>query len=162
VVLYWKSLQNAVVDAVANGRTVEFWPLRIGAVPGKLLWIQLPSGRNLNYVRVKVDIDEGWRHITYEGRVLKGGWGVVRTYGGKLTENVVQAIARDVLAEGMLRAHEHGFEIVGHTHDEIITLVPDSSRLNLTQLTDCMIAPIDWAPGLLLKAEGYEAVTYKK
>jgi DNA polymerase len=109
-----------------------------------------------------VDIDEGWRHITYEGRVLKGGWGVVRTYGGKLTENVVQAIARDVLAEGMLRAHEHGFEIVGHTHDEIITLVKDNCLLDLTQLTNAMISPIDWAPGLLLKAEGYEAVTYKK
>jgi DNA polymerase len=103
-----------------------------------------------------------WPQITYEGRQTQGGWGTVRTYGGRLVENVVQAIARDVLAEGMLRAHEMGFEIVGHTHDEIITLVPDSSRLNLTQLTDCMIAPIDWAPGLLLKAEGYEAVTYKK
>jgi DNA polymerase len=161
--LYWKSLQNAVIDAVGNGTTREFWPVTIGAVPGKLLWIQLPSGRRLNYVRAKIDPERlDWPQVIYEGRQTQGGWGVVRTYGGKLTENVVQAIARDVLAEGMLRAHEAGFEIVGHTHDEIITLVPDSSRLNLTRLTDCMISPIDWAPGLLLKAEGYEAEVYRK
>jgi DNA polymerase len=160
--MYWKSLQNAALTALQDGTTVDFWPLQIGAVPGKLLWIQLPAGRRLNYVRAKVELNGDWPQITYEGRQTQGGWGTVRTYGGRLVENVVQAIARDVLAEGMLRAHEMGFEIVGHTHDEIITLVPDSSRLNLTQLTDCMIAPIDWAPGLLLKAEGYEAVTYKK
>jgi DNA polymerase len=161
--LYWKSLQNAVIDAVGNGTTREFWPLTIGAVPGKLLWIQLPSGRRLNYVRAKIDPERlDWPQVIYEGRQTQGGWGTVRTYGGKLTENVVQAIARDVLAEGMLRAHEMGFEIVGHTHDEIITLVPDSSPLNLTALTNAMISPIDWAPGLLLKAEGYEAITYKK
>jgi DNA polymerase len=160
--MYWKSLQNACLTALQDGTTVDFWPLQIGAVPGKLLWIQLPAGRRLNYVRAKVELNGDWPQITYEGRQTQGGWGTVRTYGGRLVENVVQAIARDVLAEGMLRAHEMGFEIVGHTHDEIITLVPDSSRLNLTQLTDCMISPIDWAPGLLLKAEGYEAVTYKK
>jgi DNA polymerase len=160
--MYWKSLQNAALTALQDGTTVDFWPLQIGAVPGKLLWIQLPAGRRLNYVRAKVELNGDWPQITYEGRQTQGGWGTVRTYGGRLVENVVQAIARDVLAEGMLRAHEMGFEICGHTHDEIITLVPDSSRLNLTQLTDCMISPIDWAPGLLLKAEGYEAVTYKK
>jgi DNA polymerase len=103
-----------------------------------------------------------WPQITYEGRQTQGGWGTVRTYGGRLVENVVQAIARDVLAEGMLRAHEVGFEIVGHTHDEIICLTPHDSLHNLTSLTDAMISPIDWAPGLLLKAEGYEGTVYKK
>jgi DNA polymerase len=160
--MYWKSIQNAALTALQDGTTVDFWPLQIGAVPGTLLWIQLPAGRRLNYVRAKVELNGDWPQITYEGRQTQGGWGAVRTYGGRLVENVVQAIARDVLAEGMLRAHEMGFEICGHTHDEIITLVPDSSRFNLAQLTDCMISPIDWAPGLLLKAEGYEAVTYKK
>jgi DNA polymerase len=160
--MYWKSLQNAALTALQDGTTVDFWPLQIGAVPGKLLWIQLPAGRRLNYVRAKVELNGDWPQIMYEGRQTQGGWGTVRTYGGRLVENVVQAIARDVLAEGMLRAHEMGFEIVGHTHDEIITLVKDDCLLNLTQLTNAMISPIDWAPGLLLKAEGYEAVTYKK
>jgi DNA polymerase len=164
VVLYWKSLQNAVTDAVANGTTVEFWPLTIGAVPGKLLWVHLPSGRKLNYVRAKIDTSNGRPEITYEGRVLNGGWGTVRTYGGKLTENVVQAIARDVLAEGMLRANDAGFHIVGHTHDEIITCEPYilNSPCTLDSLEDAMTDEIDWAPGLLLKAEGYEAEVYRK
>jgi DNA polymerase len=160
--MYWKSIQNAALTALQDGTTVDFWPLQIGAVPGKLLWIQLPAGRRLNYVRAKVELNGDWPQITYEGRQTQGGWGTVRTYGGRLVENVVQAIARDVLAEGMLRAHEMGFEIVGHTHDEIICLTPNDSRHNLTSLTDAMISPIDWAPGLLLKAEGYEGTVYKK
>jgi DNA polymerase len=160
--MYWKSLQNAALTALQDGTTVDFWPLQIGAVPGKLLWIQLPAGRRLNYVRAKVDLNGDWPQIVYEGRQTQGGWGTVRTYGGRLVENVVQAIARDVLAEGMLRAHEMGFEIVGHTHDEIITLVPDKSNLSAAWLNDMMTRPIGWAPGLLLKAEGYEGTVYKK
>jgi DNA polymerase len=160
--MYWKSLQNAALTALQDGTTVDFWPLQIGAVPGKLLWIQLPAGRKLNYVRAKVELSGDWPQITYEGRQTQGGWGTVRTYGGRLVENVVQAIARDVLAEGMLRAHEMGFEICGHTHDEIITLVPYSSRLNLASLTSAMTEPIEWAPGLILKAEGDEFDTYRK
>jgi DNA polymerase len=160
---YWKSIQNAIVRAVVYGETVEFGYITIGAVPSKLLWIELPSGRRLHYVRARVDKDSrpDWPQVIYEGMGQKG-WGVKRIWGGLATENVVQAIARDVLAEGMLRTAAAGFDIVLHTHDEIGCLVADGSRHNLSQLTDCMISPIDWAPGLLLKADGYEAVTYKK
>jgi DNA polymerase len=157
--MYWKSLQNAALTALQDGTTVDFWPLQIGAVPGKLLWIQLPAGRKLNYVRAKVELNGDWPQITYEGRQTQGGWGPVRTYGGKLVENCVQAIARDVLAEGMLRAHDAGLEIVGHAHDEVICL---GKTTQLAVLHKCMTDPIDWAPGLSLKAEGYESEVYKK
>jgi DNA polymerase len=177
--LFWRNLQSAALQVLMNGGMVEFGRLAVGAVPNKLLWIQLPSERRLHYVRPRVELSGGWSpQMSYED----GSWRyktlaekladpatadekvIIRKklYGGLLTENVVQAIARDVLAEGMLRAHEMGFEICLHTHDEIGCIVPSNSPLTLTSLTDAMIKPIDWAPGLLLKAEGYEAVTYKK
>lgn len=155
---YWLALERAAVEAVLYpGRTVELAPLRLGCVGKKLLWIELPAGRRLHYLRPVVENGE----LSFEGKNL-GQWGRRKTWGGHLTENVVQAVARDVLAEGLLRADAAGFEIVGHSHDEIITLVPDGSPLGLPQLIAAMTAPISWADGLPLAAEGWEGECYRK
>lgn len=101
--------------------------------------------------------------ITYMGQHQQTkNWVRITTHPGKITENIVQAIARDVLAEGLLAADAMGFEIIGHVHDEIIACTPDGSPLTVRDLCDCMSRPLVWAPGLPLKAEGFQTVMYRK
>lgn len=134
--------------------------LKLGAVLGKLLYIVLPSGRRLHYLRPALLGDD----ITFEGlNSVTKQWGRRKLYGSLLTENIVQAIARDVLAVGMVRATDAGFTIVAHTHDELLCEenVLDT-RHNLAYLSDTMTAPVSWAPGLLIKADGWEGEVYRK
>lgn len=167
----WKALENAAARAVAFGEPTVGRRVSVGVAkhPWPYLWVGLPSGRRLHYVRPR--IEEGkWpdgqpkRVIRYEGVDSKtkqwNKW--LETYGGKLTENVVQAIARDCLGEGMLRAEAAGFEICGHTHDEIITLVPDCMDAADAELSKLMASPMPWAPDLLLAADGWTGKTYRK
>lgn len=118
-----------------------------------------------------------WHQLSYEGiehsatqdanghkAKQSHQWGRVKTYGGKLTENAVQAISRDLLLNGMTLADEMGFEIFGLFHDELATEVPiqDFGGLHVKDLVDCMSEVPFWAPGLILGAEGYESQVYKK
>ena len=89
-------------------------------------------------------------------------WGKTETYGGKLVENVVQATARDCLAEAMRRVTAMGYEIVMHIHDEMVVDVPIEDTDALARINKAMGDPIDWAPGLPLKGDGYETPFYKK
>jgi DNA polymerase len=86
----------------------------------------------------------------------------ISTWGGSLTENVVQAVARDVLVEGMLRAEEAGLPIMLHCHDEIGAEVDEKRKGCVETLEACMTAPIPWAEGLPLAAEGWEGKRYTK
>lgn len=92
------------------------------------------------------------------------GWGRQSTWGGRITENIVQAVSRDVLAEGMTRAERWGMPLVGHVHDELICLSPLESdyTFNYKELEIAMATPISWAPGLPLAAEGWEGEFYMK
>jgi DNA polymerase len=99
--------------------------------------------------------------LSYENNIL-GGWGRTHTFGGKILENVVQSVSRDILAAGMLRAAEAGFSIVMHAHDEIVACEEIGSPLNGEKLRECMIRPLDWAPDLPLNAEAYQSERYKK
>jgi DNA polymerase len=132
----------------------------LGLVPGKLFFVTLPSGRRLHYLRPAILGSD----ITYEGLNPKTKqWGRRKLYGSLLVENIVQAIARDVLAVGMVRAHDAGFQIVAHTHDELLCEVSTlDKRLNLTYLIDVMTQPISWADGLPIKAEGWTGEVYRK
>ena len=109
-------------------------------------------------------MDDGREHITYMGvNQDTKKWGRTETYGGKLVENVVQAIARDCLAEVMLKVEKAGYDIVMHVHDEIIVEVPDE-RLTQARVDVAAImaeAPA-WAPGLPLRGDGYTTKHYKK
>ena len=155
----WRKLERAAVLAVETGQRQIACGIFFDCVsPSKLLYVTLPSGRRLHYIRPKLTPSEYGAKLSYENNIL-GGWGRTATWGGKFTENVVQAIARDVLAVGMLRARDAGFTIVGHTHDEIIC---EEEMLGLEQLRELMIAPMPWAPDLLLDADGYEDTRYHK
>ena len=87
-------------------------------------------------------------------------WGLESTYGGKLTENIVQAIARDCLAVTLKRIKERGLQVVFHVHDEVI--VDASQEVSAEGLCDLMAEPIPWAPGLILKGAGFESRYYMK
>ena len=101
--------------------------------------------------------------LVYDGiGQISRQWERVPTHGGKLTENIVQAISRDLLLHGMMLADAKGFEITGHCHDEIISLVNRESFIGLPHLRDCMITSPDWAKDLPLNADGWEGVYYKK
>ena len=125
---------------------------------GPLMRLRLPSGRELSYVRPKLDHEE---NITYEGIIQDGGWGTINTYGPKVVENIIQATARDCLAEAMRRLEARGIEIVFHVHDEVICEVPKDAY-TAQDIADLMGEPISWAPGLPLRADAYECYYYKK
>ena len=129
---------------------------------GNLL-IRLPSGRRLCYYHARVRQD-GWKEsITYMGvNQTTKQWQEVETYGGKIVENIVQATARDCLAEAMTRVAAMGYSIVMHVHDEMIVDVPVEDKDALARINKAMSDPISWAPGLPLRGDGYETTFYKK
>lgn len=127
-----------------------------------LLFIRLPSGRRIAYVKPRIEMEERFNResLTYEGTIQgKGGgpsgWGRNYTWGGKLTENIVQATARDCLAAAMLRLDAAGYRIVMHVHDEVVLEMPEGEG-SLEEACRIMGEPVSWAPGLLLTADGYE------
>lgn len=126
---------------------------------GPLLRLRLPNGRELSYVKPRIDEDD---NITYEGTIQSsGGWGRIESYGPKFVENIVQATARDCLAEAMFRLERAGFPIVFHVHDEVICEVPNDVS-SAKELGALMGQPISWAPGLPLRADAYECEYYRK
>lgn len=125
---------------------------------GPLMRLVLPNGRELSYVKPAIVED----NITYEGSIqASGNWGRIESYGPKLVENIVQAVARDCLAEAMFRLEANGFPVVFHVHDEVICEV-EEGRSSAKELGALMAEPIDWAPGLPLKADAYECEYYRK
>lgn len=125
---------------------------------GPLLRLRLPSGRELSYVKPAVIDDQ----ITYEGTLqASGNWGRIESYGPKLVENIVQAVARDCLAVAIMRLEERGFPVVFHVHDEVICEVPEGES-SAKEIGAIMSEPIDWACGLPLKADAYECYYYRK
>jgi DNA polymerase len=167
VVNFWYDLEDAVVRAIRTKEIQTIGPVEIQCFGAKLFRILLPSGRGLHYIRPKIEkmevhgkMKDG---ITCEGKDQKTHkWGRIKTYGGKLTENIVQAIARDVLLNGMLLADERDLPIVLHVHDEIGCEVDKTYTSALDDLRDCMMTAPLWGKDLLLGAEGYCADVYRK
>lgn len=167
IVKLWATLETAAVKAIRTGEDVR---INRGIVVGRkwgMLTITLPSGRTLCYPRVSIGIErnDGWRGdheiIEYEGtNQTKKKWGKIRTYGGKLTENVVQAIARDILGIVILRAREAGLPVVFHVHDEIV--VEAAPGQTLEQVEALFSKPISWCTDLPLKGAGYTTPYYLK
>ena len=163
----WQTLEAAAIKAIQTGESVR---VNRGIVVGRqwgMLTITLPSGRTLCYPRVSIGIErnDGWRGdheiIEYEGtNQTTKKWGKIRTYGGKLTENVVQAIARDILGVVILRAREAGLPVVFHIHDEII--VEAAPGQTLEQVEALFSKPITWCSDLPLKGAGYTTPYYLK
>lgn len=165
IVRLWYRLENAAMDAIRTGAPVMANGLvfRYEGTPEGLrfLTVQLPSGRKLFYCNPFFAPNRfGNDSIHYYG-VNTGSWGELETYGGKLTENVVQAIARDCLAAALRRIEAAGYQIVMHIHDEVILDVPEE-RADLDTVCKLMCQTQPWAEGLLLNADGFVGDYYKK
>jgi DNA polymerase len=127
-----------------------------------ILFITLPSGRKLSYIKPRIEINKfGREGITYEGIGESKRWSRIDTYGPKLVENIVQATARDLLAEAMVSVAKAGYEIVMHVHDEIIMEVPMGCG-SLEEVYALMAITPSWADGLPLRADGFICDYYKK
>ena len=163
---FWRTCEEAAKAAIRDRRTVKLKNgIRFSYI-NRILFIHLLSGRKLAYYDAKVEsYGDTPESITYAGVDDQKHWGRLETWGGKLVENIVQATARDCLAETMKRVDAAGYTIVMHVHDEIICDVPYKDRGNgddLKAITDIMAVPPDWAPGLPLRGDGYVTPFYKK
>ena len=163
IVQYWSDVEEAAMKAVRDKTSTELPHGLTFSYESGMLFIRLPSGRRLAYVRPRIEVEERFNKmgLTYEG-YEQGKWNRLRTYGGKLVENIVQATARDCLAEAMLLLDAAGYRIVMHVHDEVVMEVPNNDPHALEDACEIMGQPIDWAPGLPLRADGFECQYYKK
>lgn len=157
----WKELGDAVRRAVnQSGTTVDVRGLLIRR-DGSWLRIRLPSGRYLCYPSPHVEHDSG--QISYMGmNQYSRKWSRLKTYGGKLFENICQAVARDVLAHNMALIEDAGYEIVLTVHDEVICETPDSDEFNVKHLSSLLATNPPWAPDMPLAAAGFETYRYRK
>ena len=157
---FWKETEKAVKHALRTpGRAFTVQPCGVKYIRDRMaLRCVLPSGRQLSYWAAHLDADGSIRFMGQNQTTRK--WEQMETWGGKLVENIVQAFARDCLAVAMLRLDAAGFNIVFHVHDEVIVEAPERSRWE--DVADIMGQPIDWAPGLLLRGDGYETKFYRK
>lgn len=165
IVKLWRLCEIAVRTAIEEHRTVRLQHGLEFSYINHNLFIKLPGGRKLCYwdTKLKMDPRDGREHIVYMGvNQETKQWGETETYGGKLVENIVQATARDCLAVAMTRVSKLGYKIVMHVHDEMIVDVPVEDTGALDTINACMAEPIDWAPDLPLKGDGYETTFYKK
>jgi DNA polymerase len=163
IVKFWYDVEKAAVKAVKEKKVVEMQlGLRFFYESG-VLFIQLPSGRRLAYPKPQLKRHETFDKmaLSYEGSKDQGGWGRIPTYGGKLVENIVQATARDCLAESLIRLDEAKYNIVFHVHDEAVIEAP-VGKGSLKEVEEIMGQPIAWAKGLPLNADGFETYYYKK
>lgn len=164
----WYSLENAAIRVMETAQPQGVRGL-ILALEGDLsnglsfFTVRLPSGRKLYYPKPYLKENQFGKNALHFYGVSQESkkWQAQSTYGGKLTENIVQAIARDCLAETLIRVQaQHGYRTVFHVHDEVIIDAP--MKLTVDEVCKWMAEPIDWAPGLILKGAGFEGDYYKK
>jgi DNA polymerase len=154
IVDFWRRCKADAKTAILNKGSFGAFDLQ-----GGWLRIKLPSGRYLCYSNAK--IADGV--IKYAGvNPYTRKWESVPTYGGKLAENIVQAVSRDILAHGMKLAEKEGYRVVLSVHDELVTEVPDSPEFTHERLSEIMSAAPAWAEGLPLAAAGFESKRYRK
>ena len=161
IVQFWWDVERAAVDTIKDHQDRRAG--RIGfQFYSNTLWIVLPSGRKLAYIKPKMQPNRfGRMAVTYEGLGQNNKWGRGETYSGKLVENITQATARDLLAEAMWRVERAGLDIVGHVHDEMILEVPTDS-ITVDEVVRIMSINPEWADGLPLNAAGYSGFYYFK
>ncbi len=167
IVKLWSEVEEAAMLTLKTRRKImlDKYKNLIFDFDGKVMTIELPSGRKLFYQSPNLTINkyskESIRYMGMDQTTKKWGW--VDSYGGKFVENLVQAIARDLLAYSMQRIKEEGFDIVMHVHDEIVAEVSvDFEDLALKEMCAVMAEEVPWAKGLPLTADGYTTPFYKK
>lgn len=156
---FWGELQEAAISAVVNKSTTYVCRMLAMRCDGNWLRIRLPSGRFLCYPAPQID----GSNVTYMGvNQYSRKWSRLKTYGGKLTENITQAVSRDILAAAMPAIETAGYRIVLTVHDEIISEAPDNDRYSVDELATLMATTPVWAKGLPLAAAGFETYRYRK
>lgn len=166
----WYSFNDAAIRVIQNGGSLRVrcctFTRECDCIRGTTcMTILLPSGRKLYYVEPSVGENRwGGPSITYMGVNDKNKWGRIETYGGKLVENVVQAIARDCLAQAIEHLEAAGLPVVFHIHDEVVidTAAFDTNDAMLDKVVKIMSTPIPWAEGLPLGADGWVGAFFKK
>jgi DNA polymerase len=163
IVKLWYEVGDKAMKAIKERTTVKFKYGMAFSYESGMFFIKLPSGRRLAYARPKIELNRFDKDgITYEGMdQTTKQWCRTDTYGPKIVENITQAIARDCLGVSMLRVDAAGYAMVMHVHDEMVIDCPNSFG-SLDHVISIMAESIDWAPGLLLRGDGYETNYYKK
>lgn len=157
----WWDIDRAALKAVKEKTPQMVGRIKLECFSG-ILFITLPSGRRLSYIKPRIELNKfGREGITYEGIGESKRWTRIETYGPKLVENIVQATARDLLAEAMLSVNKAGYKIVMHVHDEAVIEAPIGTG-SLEEVCSLMGIPPQWADGLPLHADGYECDYYRK
>ncbi|ENH9853785.1 DNA polymerase I [Salmonella enterica] len=189
---FWNDMESAAMNAIKDPGTAycagaavrengdraikitrKFTKEKGERVPGWWLKVELPSGRVLSYpgigISVEKQVDEDDDRTEYRERIRYMGenqttrqWGKQYTYGGKLAENVTQALCRDLLAYALVNVDAAGWPIILHVHDEIVTEVPNDPEYSVAKLEEMMCALPSWAAGFPLAAEGAELMRYAK
>ena len=165
IVDLWNKLNKALFHVVRNRTFACVGPYLTLRASAAMLEIILPSGRAIRYWKPRFGTNRfGNETVVYEGAdQTTGKWGVTDLYGGKCTENIVQAISRDLLCVAIVRLEEAGFPIRMHVHDEIVATVPEAAAAaRLEQMSRIMAESVPWAPGLPLSAEGMVSEYYTK
>jgi DNA polymerase len=161
IVNFWWEVDKAAITAVKERIKTRTHGI-IFTYQSGMLFVTLPSGRNLVYVKPKLMLNKfGREGLTYEGIGATKKWERIETYGPKIVENIVQATSRDLLADAMLRLDQAGFAIVAHVHDEVICEVPEG-KTSVEEICSLMSKGPKWAQGLPLTADGYECKFYQK
>ena len=177
IVQFWYACERSAKEAVMGKKLVTL-PISgkraslVFEYESGFLTIQLPSKRKLYYVKPRIEAKDLLREnfvvaragsLTYEGQDQKTKqWTRLSTYGGKLVENITQAVARDCLAESMLALDDKGYRQLATVHDEIIMEVRMNGYRTLKEAEEIMSRPIDWAPNLPLRGDGFETKYYMK
>lgn len=160
IVQLWRDVDAAAKSCAKTRKPADAHGISFFYQSG-LMFITLPSGRNLVYVKPLLGENRfGKTCVTFEGIGENRKWARLETYGAKLVENIVQATARDILTEAMLRLDSAGYNIVMHVHDEVVIEAPDNASVD--EICRIMTQPPKWANGLLLNAEGFKCKYYKK
>jgi DNA polymerase len=164
----WRTLERAAIRCVVSGRGVLAGVKNVAfQMENGILWMRLPSGRRIAYFGAKYEegtgkFNKGRKVLSYMGKDQKTGkWTRIETWGGKLVENLVQATARDCLREAMLELDSKRYDIRAHVHDEVIITEPIGGR-SVEDVCEIMGHVPAWAPGLPLRADGYETPFYMK
>lgn len=163
IVKFWYDVENACKSVVVNRVPVTLQHGIRVHIKSNILFITLPSGRSLAYVRPSLSMNNyGNEQIAFMGMdSISKQWCEQYTYSGKLVENIVQAVARDCLAVSMLRLDQAGYRINLHVHDEVVLSVP-CGESSIEEVERIMGVPIEWAKGLNLTAGAFECSYYKK
>ena len=161
IVQYWWDVEKAAMQAFKTGERQDIGKISFVFYSGTL-WMVLPSGRKLAYLKPKQQPNRfGRMSLTYEGVGQNHNWARQETYSGRLVENATQAIARDILAEAMARIEDKGLDIVAHVHDEVIIEAP-KGKYTVEEICKLMATNPDWCDGLPLAAAGYKGDYYFK